>query len=127
LQEPGLSASASFSLSNTVFLVLGGLAGGVLAYKLFKNGDVYLKSNVALTNQRYIEDEVYDTMLRRSTNPATVRENEDRIRDLVGRNKSVVIGLGDRLERNRLSPRRYRDALRAMATQFSSDLGISLA
>ena len=121
----GLGIGGGLILSNTAILILGALAGGCIAYKFFKNGDVHLKSERALTNQNYIADEIYKSMRATAANPATVEENEDRIRDMVKRNKADFIGLGDRLRKRQISPRRYRDGIRGVARYFNHELGIS--
>ena len=121
---PAFFVGGGFGISNFAVLVIGALAGGALAYKFFKNGDVYLKSESALTNQDYIEDEVYKTMYSTASYPATVSENADRIRSVIRRYRVDVHNLVGKLRRKEITAAQFRASLRALAQQINSELGI---
>ena len=118
------SASAGFSISNFAVLVFGGLVGGVIAWKFFKNGDVNLKTERALTNQNYIEDEIYKTMRATAAYPATINENRDRILSVIRRYKIDVRNLIDKLRRKEITPAQFRASLHALAQEINSQLGV---
>jgi hypothetical protein len=113
-ERPGFSAG--FSFSNFAILVLGAVAGGALAYKFFKGP----KANRAVTNQNNIENDIYNSMMDKAVYPATVEENEDRIRDFVARSRA-----GPRLGRRRLTPKQLRRHVASFARAFNTELGIS--
>ena len=121
---PGFFVGGGLGFSNTAIVVLGALAGGVIAYKFFKNGDVNLKTERAMTNQDYIEDEIYKTMYATAAYPATVRENADRIRESIRRYRTDVNTLVGKLRRKEITAAEFRTQLRALAQQINSELGI---
>ena len=118
------SASAGFSVSNFAVLVGGAIVGGVIAWKFFKNGDVNLKTERALTNQNYIEDEIYRTMRASAAYPATINENKDRILSVIRRYKIDVRNLIDKLRRKEITPAQFRASLHALAQEINSQLGV---
>ena len=118
------TANAGFSISNFAVLVFGGLVGGVIAWKFFKNGDVHLKTERALTNQNYIEDEIYRTMRASAAYPATINENRDRILSVIRRYKIDVRNLIDKLRRKEITPAQFRASLHALAQEINSQLGV---
>ena len=104
--------------------MFGGLVGGVIAWKFFKNGDVNLKTERALTNQNYIEDEIYRTMRASAAYPATINENRDRILSVIRRYKIDVRNLIDKLRRKEITPTQFRASLHALAQEINSQLGV---
>ena len=121
---PGFGIGGGIVLSNFTILVLGGIAGSLIAYKFFKNGDVNLKTERALTNQNYIEDEIYKTMRASAAYPATINENRDRILSVIRRYKIDVRNLIDRLRRKEITPAQFRSSLHALAQEINSQLGV---
>jgi len=122
--DVGLGIGGAFTLSNTTVIVLGALAGGIIAYKFFKSGDVNLKSMSSMTNQDYIEDEIFQTMRATAAYPSTVNENRDRVLDLIRRHRIDIRNLVDKLRKREITPAQFRASLRALAQQLNSGLHI---
>ena len=121
---PGFGIGGWIVLSNFTILVIGGIVGSIIAYKFFKNGDVNLKSEAALTSQDYMEDEIYKTMYATASYPATVSENKDRIYDAISRFRVDMRNLVQRLRRKEISPTQFRGSLRDLGQELNSQLHI---
>jgi len=123
--QPAFAAGAGFSVSNFAVLVFGALAGGVLAWKMFDNGDIHLKSELALTNQDYIEDEMYNAMRATAAYPSTIDENRDRVIDLIRRHHVDVRNLIQKLKKKEITAVQFRTQLHALAQALNNQLGVS--
>ena len=78
----------------------------------------------ALTNQDYVEDEIYNTMRATAAYPTTVEENRDRILDLIRRHHVDVRNLVAKLRKKEITAVQFRTQLHALAQALNNQIGV---